>query len=121
MKGQFHPCPEEPIMPRRQLVLSETERQVLVKQRDHAPEPYLRERAAALLKIADGLPAARVAKAGLLRPRRPETVYAWLERYQAAGWAGLRVQPGRGRKPAFSPAVCHSHGGPQRVATPLPA
>ena len=48
-------------MPRRQLVLSETERRELVQLRDHARQPYQRERAAALLKIADGMPAARVA------------------------------------------------------------
>jgi len=33
------PAPEEPIMPRRQLVLSETERQQLVHLRDHARQP----------------------------------------------------------------------------------
>ena len=90
-------------MPRRQHVLSETERQNLVHLRNHARQPYLRERSAALLKIADGMPAALVARQGLLRPRDPDTVYAWLDRYQAAGWEGLKVYPGRGRKPAFSP------------------
>ena len=40
-------------MPRRQLVLSETERQELVHLRDHARQPYVRERSAVLLKIAD--------------------------------------------------------------------
>jgi len=108
-------------MPRRQLVLSATERQDLVKLRDHAGQPYLRERAAAWLKIADGRPAAWVARYGLLRPRRPDTVYAWLDRYQATGGAGLKVHPGRGRKPAFSPGTLDSGGGPYRVATPLPA
>jgi hypothetical protein len=34
----------------------------------------LRERSAALLKIADGMPAALVARQGLLRPRDPDTV-----------------------------------------------
>ena len=108
-------------MPRCQLVLSATERQDLVKLRDHACQPYLRERAAALLKIADGMPAALVARQGLLRPRRPDTVYAWLNRYQATGRAGMKVHPGRGRKPAFSPGACDGRGGPHRVATPLPA
>jgi hypothetical protein len=112
---------EEPIMPRRQLMLSETERQELVKLRDHARLPYLRERAAALLKIADGMPAALVARYGLLRPRRPDTVYAWLDRYQATGCAGMTVYPGRGRKPAVSPGAYDRGGGPPRVATPLPA
>ena len=108
-------------MPRRQLVLSEAERQELVKLRDHARQPYLRERAAALLKIAEGMPAAWVARYGLLRPRRPDTVYEWLDRYQATGSAGRQVLPGRGRKPAFSPSAFHSGSSPHRVATSLPA
>ena len=108
-------------MPRRQLVLSETERQQLVHLRDYARQPYLRERSAALLKIADGMPAALVARQGLLRPRDPDTVYAWLDRYQATGGAGMKVQPGRGRKPAFSPGAYDCGGGPYRVAAPLPA
>jgi hypothetical protein len=119
--GAIPAAPEEPIMPRRQLVLSETQRQELVQMRDHARQPYVRERAAALLKIADGLPAARVARQGLLRPRRPDTVYEWLDRYQATGSAGMKVHPGRGRKPAFSPSAFHSSGGPHGTATPLPA
>ena len=107
-------------MPRRQLVLSETERQDLVHLQDHAREPYVRERSAALLKIAEGMPAALVARQGLLRPRDPDTLYAWLDRYQATGIEGLKVHPGRGRKPAFSPSA-HDGGGPRRVTTPLPA
>jgi len=119
-EGAIPAAPEEPIMPRRQLVLSETQRQELVQMRDHARQPYVRERAAALLKIADGLPAARVARQGLLRPRRPDTVYEWLDRYQATGSADMKVHPGRGRKPAFSPSAFHGGGGPHGTATPLP-
>ena len=85
------------------LVLTPEQRQELVVLRDTAPKPYLRERAAALLKIADGRSAAAVARAGLLRPRKPATVWRWLVRYQAEGLAGLHDRPGRGRKPAFSP------------------
>ena len=73
-EGAIAAVSEEPIMPRRHLVLSETERQNLVHLRDHARQPYLRERSAALLKIADGMPAALVARQGLLRPRDPDTV-----------------------------------------------
>lgn len=87
----------------RRLDLSRAQRTELERVRDTAPKPYLRERAAALLKIADGLPAAHVARTGLLRPRDPDTVYAWLDRYQREGLAGLHVRPGRGRKPAFFP------------------
>lgn len=86
--------------------LTTTERAELTRLRDTAPQAYLRERAAALLKIADGMSAARVAREGLLRPRKPDTVYAWMNRFVAAGIAGLQMTKGRGRKPAFSPSLC---------------
>ncbi len=73
--------------------------------RDHDPAPYVRERAAAILKVAAGQSLRAVARAGLLRPRRRETVAAWVQRYLAEGVAGLRIRPGRGRKPAFSPSA----------------
>lgn len=73
--------------------------------RDHDTRPYLRERAAALLKIADGTIPAHVARTGLLRPRDPDTIYSWLRRYQAEGLPGLLVRKGRGRKPAIFPPV----------------
>jgi hypothetical protein len=87
----------------RSFSLTEEERAELIHLRDHAPQPYLRERAAALIKVDDGQPAARVARQGLLRPRKPDTVYAWLDRFLVEGVAGLHILPGRGRKPAFSP------------------
>jgi transposase len=86
------------------LRLSATERHDLTRLRDTAAKPHERERAAALLKVADGQSAAAVARTGLLRPRQPDTVYRWLARYRAAGAAGLTDRPGRGRKPAFSPS-----------------
>ena len=86
--------------------LTSVERTELTRLRDTAPQAYLRERAAALLKIADGWSAARVAREGLLRPRKPDTVYAWMDRFVDAGIAGLQMTKGRGRKPAFSPSVC---------------
>jgi hypothetical protein len=94
-------------MAQRELILTDTQRQQLVHLRDHASRAYLRERAAALLKIADGLAASFVARQGLLRSRKPDTVYAWLDRFQASGVDGLLVRPGRGRKPAFSPSPYH--------------
>lgn len=87
----------------RLMPLTDHERHELLHLRDYAPKPYLRERAAAILKVADGIPAARVAQFGLLRPREPDTVYAWLDRFLAEGCDGLRIRAGRGRKPAFSP------------------
>ena len=91
------------------LCLSPAQREALVRLRDAGPKPHLRERAAALLKIADGQSAAAVARTGLLRPRQPDPVYRWLHRYRTAGVAGLADRPGRGRKPAFSPSA-RRHG-----------
>jgi transposase len=75
----------------------------LVGLRDRAPQAYVRERAAALLKIAGGASVTAVAQGGLLRRRGVHTVLAWLKRYRAEGVAGLSIRPGRGRKPAFFP------------------
>lgn len=97
-------------MPRRTLTLTSDERAALEALRDHGDRAYLRERAAALLKIADGTPAAQVARSGLLRRRRCETLYTWLDRFAAEGVQGLLMRPGRGRKPAFSPPLRRSAG-----------
>ncbi len=43
-------------MVRRALDLTEEQRQELLQLRDHDPRPYVRERGAAILKIAEGLP-----------------------------------------------------------------
>jgi hypothetical protein len=85
------------------LILAPAERAELVALRDTAAKPHVRERAAALLKVADGRSAVSVARTGLLRPRKPATVWRWIRRYLAEGIAGLEDRPGRGRKPAFSP------------------
>ena len=67
---------------RHRLVLTETERADLEKIRDRDARPYLREKAAALLKIADGHSPRRVALTGLLKPREPDTVYRWVRDWQ---------------------------------------
>ncbi len=90
-----------------ELLLKPDERKTLELMRDTDPHPYLRERAAALLKIADTQhpqSAYQVALHGLLKPRQPDTLYAWVKRFRAEGVAGLTIKPGRGRKPAFSPS-----------------
>lgn len=69
------------------------------------PKPYRRERAAAILKVAAGHSPHWVAQQGLLTPRTPDCVYAWLNRYETEGVAGLTMRAGRGRKPAFSPST----------------
>jgi len=73
--------------------------------RDHHVRPYVRERCAAILKIADGMSGRQVAMKGLLKRRALDTVYEWFHRYEAEGLKGLLVRPGRGRKPAFSPSM----------------
>jgi transposase len=87
----------------RTLTLSDQQRYELIRTRDTHPKAYVRERAAALLKIADGTSPLAVAKRGLLRRRDPGTVYDWLNRFEKDGPKGLLITPGRGRKPAFSP------------------
>lgn len=84
----------------RKLALNPHERQDLEQIRDHDPRPYLRERAAALLKVADGMAALQVARVGLLKPRHPETILLWLNDYEQT--RHLRPRPATRR--AFSPA-----------------
>lgn len=92
------------------VTLTPEQRDELEKARDRHEKPYVRERAAAILKITAGMSGRQVAFTGLLKQRKPDTVYAWVHRYQAEGLTGLLVKPGRGRKPAFSPSV-HRSGG----------
>jgi len=74
---------------RRTVELSNSQRQDLVRYRDHDPHPFVRERCAAIVKIADGQSAHAVARHGLLKPRDPDTVYSWLAHYQDQGLSGL--------------------------------
>jgi transposase len=69
----------------------------------HDPKPYRRERAAAILQVADGKAAFAVARSGLLVRRAPDTVYGWLDRFEELGVAGLTIAAGRGRKPTSFP------------------
>jgi transposase len=86
-----------------EMKLSEEQMKELEAMRNHDRRAYLRERAAALLKIAAGQSGRGVALKGLLRSRYPDTVYRWVKRYQEQGIAGLEITPGAGRKPSFSP------------------
>lgn len=85
------------------LTLTPQQQQELEGVRDHDERPYLRERAAALLKLADGQSGLQVAQHGVLKVRDPDTIYSWYHRYQAEGLAGLLIRAGRGRKAAFFP------------------
>lgn len=92
-------------MPRiRTITLTAEQKVELIELRDRQPKAYLRERAAALLKIAEGAVPSQVASNGLLKARDPDSVYAWLDAYEAQGSAGLQIKQGRGRKPCFSPS-----------------
>lgn len=93
------------------LELTETQKAELRDVRDHHPLPYLRERAAAILKIAIGLSGREVALHRLNRPHWQDTIYEWVKRYQANGVEGLKIKPGRGRKPAFFPSASRSRDG----------
>lgn len=86
-----------------ELELSNEKRQRLEEMRTRGDKAYLRERAAALLKIADGMSARQVALNGLLQERKPRTVRNWYHRYLDEGLEGLEIREGRGRKPAFPP------------------
>ena len=100
----------------RRLELTEAERTTLEEAVRRHRKPYVRERAAALLKVADRQSAAWVAQHGLLRRHDPDTVYAWLNRYEADGLAALWVKPGRGRAPRLSPPEAGGAGGAARRA-----
>jgi hypothetical protein len=75
---------------RRTLDLTDEQRQQLLEHRDHHRKPFVRERAAALLQIADGSSPHAVARSGILRPRHPDTVYGWLDTFLAEGFDGLQ-------------------------------
>jgi len=85
------------------ICLDKEQQEQLEQIRDTHKCPYMRERATAILKIAEGMSGRQVALTGLLKPRKPDTVYDWVKRYRQEGIAGLPVKPGRGRKPAYSP------------------
>ena len=94
-------------MPKRLTIsLTEKQRVELRETRDHHAKAYMREKAAAILKMADErLSALTVAQHGLLKRRDDNTVRSWARRYLQGGLAELLVHPGRGRKPAFSPSA----------------
>jgi len=95
---------EETMVQARQLMLTEEQYQDLLDCREHHPKASMREKAAAILKVAAGQSVRQVAAHGLLRSRQPKPVGRWLDRYLAEGRAGLLVGHGRGRKPAFFPS-----------------
>jgi transposase len=102
-------------MRRRIVQLTQEQRQELLHCRDHHRLPYMRTKAAAILKVADGQQIKEVAQHGLNAPVSQDTVSDWIDQYEAAGLDGLRVQPGRGRKPAY----CSRHADIETAAAEL--
>jgi len=77
-------------MPKRLVIeLTEAMRQDLEYLVKASPKPYVRERASAILQIADGKCASEVAEGGLLQKRRINTVCEWVKRFLAEGIDGL--------------------------------
>lgn len=89
---------------KRDVELTQPQQEELERARVGHSKAYVREAAAAILKVAAGQSVRQVALGGLLRPRDPESVSKWISRYQAGGIAGLLVSEGRGRKASFSPS-----------------
>jgi hypothetical protein len=96
-----------------QITLDEQQKQELAHTRDHHAKPYIRVKAAAVLKVASGMSQRAVALEGLLKPVAEETVSRWVEIYQRDGIQGWMVKKGRGRKPAFSPSQLRSRASGQ--------
>jgi hypothetical protein len=71
------------------LTLSEPEQAALRDALHYHPSPQVRERCAAILKVAQGHSPHWVARFGLLHPRDPDSVYQWVRWYQQDGLADL--------------------------------
>jgi hypothetical protein len=80
------------------LELGEVEQVTLMEMSKHHPKAYMRERAAAVLKVANGLSIRQVAEVGCLKRREWETVAKWVKAYEQQGLRGLYIRAGRGRK-----------------------
>ena len=88
-------------MRRREVLLSQELREELIQARDHHEKAFVRVKAAAILKAAEGIALKEIAQHRLLKPVQYDTVRRWIEQYEHEGLPGLLVQQGRGRKPAF--------------------
>jgi len=86
--------------------LLKEQRDELIDVCDHHGKPYIREKAAAVLKVAgppekEGQSARQVALSGLLRERRPNTIHGWVQAYKEEGIDGFGVEEGHGKSPLF--------------------
>jgi len=92
--------------------LTAKQRQELQQVRDHHAKPFMRERAAGVLKVAEGQVLSEVAQKGLLKRHEPETLRKWIDSYLREGIKGWFIKPGRGRRGNFPPST------PDRGSTP---
>jgi hypothetical protein len=91
-------------MPKRIKVELKAEQQRELEQvRDRHAKPYMRQRAAAVLKVAAGQTLTTVGETGLLQRHEPETVHGWIKSYLEHGLQGWAIKSGRGRKATFFP------------------
>jgi len=81
--------------------ITKEERKALERVLKSHNKAYMRERACAIIRFAEGQSVEQIALDGLLQKRRVNTVYEWIRRYIAQGIDGLANRPGRGRKPSF--------------------
>jgi transposase len=84
--------------------LTKKQQQQLESIRSRHPKAYVRERAAAVLKVAAGASARSIAAAGFFNVRDHETIAEWVRRFKKDGAEGLLIRAGRGRKPSFFPS-----------------
>lgn len=85
-----------------EIVLSEQEREELMKRARKRTAPYRDViRAKAILLAAEGLPNDEIAKR--LDTTR-QKMSRWRKRFYEERLEGLRERPGRGRRPSFSPS-----------------
>lgn len=75
----------------------------LQKALNRHPKAYVRERASAILQIHEGKSGCQIARTGLLKKRRENTICQWVHRYSQHGIEGLLIDSGRGRKAAHFP------------------
>ena len=88
-------------MRKRFVTLDSDERTTLEAGRHHHPQHQFRSRCQGLLLSADGLNVAALQQVlGVSRV----TVYAWFDRWETAGLAGLANAAGQGRRPVLGAA-----------------
>lgn len=93
-------------MPKRLIPeLSDEQKAKLEDLLKNSPKPCLRERAGAILKLANKQTVSDIADHGFLQKRHRETVSTWFHRFATDGIEDLSIKDGRGRKPAFFPST----------------